>query len=286
MKFGSDTIPENWLLCDGSEVSRTTYQDLFNTIGTSFGQGDGFTTFNLPDLRGRVGVGKSNDTEFNELGKTGGEKEHSLTINEMPAHSHMTKVKMNAVGFGDGYLSAASGYDYQLSSSPVENTGGGQPHSILQPYTVANYIIKAFQSSGVVATVVDNLNSTSATDALSAKQGKLLGQYSTNETVVGTWIDGKPIYRKVINFGALPNATAKLITTDLSWATTMVINISGFAIRSSDNNVLPINFTNPLDAREEIGCRLTGTNTINVLTGTDRSNFIGYIILEYTKTTD
>ena len=62
--YGSNTIPENWLLCDGSAVSRETYQDLFNTIGTTYGAGDGFTTFNLPDLQGRVVVGKDdNDTD-------------------------------------------------------------------------------------------------------------------------------------------------------------------------------------------------------------------------------
>ena len=80
-------------------------------------------------------------------------------------------------------------------------TGGGEPHNILQPYIVQNYIIKAKQSAGVVATVVDGLNSTSATNALSANQGKVLNEkieelttYSTTEKVVGTWIDGKTLY--------------------------------------------------------------------------------------------
>ena len=66
----------------------------------------------------------------------------------------------------------------QQSTSRLTSTGlkgGGQAHNILQPYIVTNYIIKAKQSAGVVATVVDNLNSTSATDALSANQGNILG---------------------------------------------------------------------------------------------------------------
>lgn len=196
MPYGSDTIPGNWLLCDGSAVSRTTYQVLFNTIGTTYGAGDGFTTFNLPDLRGRVSVGKSSDTEFDTLGETGGEKTHTLTINEMPSHNHSAD---GYTGSGQGayFLATCNGtgtkYD---NTAPIKNNGGGQPHNILQPYIVTNYIIKAYQSAGVVATVVDNLISTSSTDALSAKQGKILNDrdtYSTTETVIGTWINRKTI---------------------------------------------------------------------------------------------
>jgi len=83
------TAPEGYLLEDGSAVSRTTYAKLFTVIGTTYGSGDGLTTFNLPDSRGRVTVAKSTDTEFNAMGKKGGEKEHTLTIAEMPSHTHV-----------------------------------------------------------------------------------------------------------------------------------------------------------------------------------------------------
>lgn len=112
-----------------------------------------------------------------------------------------------------------------------------------------------------------------------------LVNYSTNEARVGTWIDGKPIYRKVFNIGTLPNATEKIYTTDLNWATHTVVKIDGFAI-SSSGAILPINFSNPISAAQMIGCRTTGTNTITVYTGLDRTNLTGYVILEYTKTTD
>ena len=69
----STKVPDGWLFCDGSAVSRTTYADLFALIGTAFGAGDGSTTFNLPNKAGLVSVGiKSNDTDFNVIGKTGG----------------------------------------------------------------------------------------------------------------------------------------------------------------------------------------------------------------------
>lgn len=178
MPFGSDTIPENWLLCNGQAVSRTDYQELFNTIGIIYGSGDGFTTFNLPDLQGKIPVGKDeNDTDFDTLGDTGGEKEHTLTIDEIPSHTHGGVPENNW-----GLNSSSTGTDILIhnyagyESKNTSNTGGSQPHSILQPYIVQNYIIKAKQSAGVVATVVDNLTSTSATNALSANQGKVLNE--------------------------------------------------------------------------------------------------------------
>ena len=168
------------MLCDGSEVSRTTYQQLFNTIGTSYGQGDGFTTFNLPDLRGKDIIGKlMSDTDFNALGKTGGEKTHALTVAEMPRHQHNVgnyNAGGDTVSYTD-YMSQSGGANKGFSTNiKTDYAGNGNAHNNLQPYTVANYIIKAFQSSGVVATVVDNLNSNSSTDALSAKQGKILNE--------------------------------------------------------------------------------------------------------------
>lgn len=173
MPFGSNTIPENWLLCDGSAVSRTDYEQLFNTIGTTFGIGDGFTTFNLPNLKGRIPVGKdTNDTDFDVLGETGGEKAHTLIINEMPSHNHTFNFRTS----GTQALSGDHGA-YMLAgtdSTAIANTGGGQAHNNLQPYIVTNYIIKTTQSAGIIATVVDNLLSTSTTDALSANQGRAI----------------------------------------------------------------------------------------------------------------
>lgn len=70
-------------MCDGSAVSRTTYATLFTAIGTAYGTGDGSTTFNIPDLRGRIAVGK-NAATFSTLGATGGEETHTLTTPEIP----------------------------------------------------------------------------------------------------------------------------------------------------------------------------------------------------------
>lgn len=87
----ASTAPSGWLLCNGSAISRTTYADLFTAIGTTYGVGDGSTTFNIPDLRSRVPVGAdSSQTEFDALGETGGVKEVTLTSAQsgLPAHGH------------------------------------------------------------------------------------------------------------------------------------------------------------------------------------------------------
>ncbi|MCI8470347.1 MAG: hypothetical protein HFJ35_02480 [Clostridia bacterium] len=182
IEWHSDIIPENWLLCDGQAVSRIDYSELFKVLGTKYGTGNGSTTFNLPNLKGKVAVGKDeNDSDFNALGKNGGEKEHTLTIKEMPKHNH-NYIDNNSNRFnviagmrqgGSNEINQGGGgktYDYFY----VDYAGNGQPHNNLQPYIACNFIIKAKQSSGLVATVVDNLESTSETDALSAKQGKIL----------------------------------------------------------------------------------------------------------------
>jgi microcystin-dependent protein len=83
------TAPTGYLLCDGSAVSRTTYASLFDAIGTAYGVGDNSTTFNIPNLKGRVPVGRdSAQTEFDTLGETSGAKTVSLSANNIPSHNH------------------------------------------------------------------------------------------------------------------------------------------------------------------------------------------------------
>ena len=85
LMFAGSVAPQGWLICDGSAVSRSTYSDLFEIIGTTYGHGDGSTTFNIPDLSGRVILGSS---ETHPTSSTGGEESHTLTQNEMASHSH------------------------------------------------------------------------------------------------------------------------------------------------------------------------------------------------------
>lgn len=158
MVWISDTIPVNWLLLDGSAISRTDYADLFSVLGTTYGTGDGSTTFNLPDMRNRVAVGKGSNTLFAELGKIGGETTHKLVTAEIPAHTHGSAGAhkhfiQNTNGSGSGYIrlesyaSAASTnrsvYTNEAGSHTHTSVGGSGAHNNVQPYIVLNYIIKA-----------------------------------------------------------------------------------------------------------------------------------------------
>lgn len=87
--FAGSAAPTGWLLCDGSAVSRSTYSALFSVVGTTYGTGNGSTTFNLPNLKGRVPVGlDGTQTEFDNLNESGGAKAVTLTTAEMPSHNH------------------------------------------------------------------------------------------------------------------------------------------------------------------------------------------------------
>jgi microcystin-dependent protein len=125
-------VPAGWLLCDGSAVSRTTYALLFAAISTQFGVGNGSTTFNVPNIKGRTIVGQdTGQTEFDVRGETGGAKTHTLALAEVPG-------ALVFQGFGGGNLGTAGDYNR------LSNAGSGNgAHNNLQPYIALNYLIRA-----------------------------------------------------------------------------------------------------------------------------------------------
>jgi microcystin-dependent protein len=171
--------PSGWLLCDGAAVSRTTFAALFAAIGSAFGAGDGSTTFNVPDLRGRVPVGVDGSAgrlaANDGLAQVGGEEMHTLTSAELASHNHPDNISVLNSGVTPpshpwlpmsdtawasapalGGAGATMGYAFSLTSlvthtqgvhghvkaGGVQNAGGGQAHNNLQPYQVVNWIIK------------------------------------------------------------------------------------------------------------------------------------------------
>lgn len=162
LPFAGSVAPTGWLLCDGSAVSRSTYAALFAAISTAYGAGDGSTTFNLPDMRGRIPAGKDDmggaaanrlttagsGVDGTALGSAGGAETHTLIENQMPSHSHDLALKYVTVG---GAGSARNYWTRSAVDTLYDGTvtngasakGGGQAHNNTQPTLVANYIIKA-----------------------------------------------------------------------------------------------------------------------------------------------
>ena len=153
LPFAGASAPSGWLLCFGQTVSRTTYAALYAVVGTTYGAGDGSTTFALPDLRGRVPGGKDNmggsaasrlttsgsGVDGATLGATGGTETHTLTTAQMPAHTHNTGTTIAGrnTSAGGGETIVYAGATYASTSA-----GSGAAHPITQPTLVANYIIK------------------------------------------------------------------------------------------------------------------------------------------------
>ena len=144
LPFAGASAPSGHLLCFGQAISRSTYSDLFTAIGTVYGVGDGSTTFNIPDLRGRAVAGQddmggtsanrltdqSGGVDGDVLGDTGGAETHTLTLNEIPAELKQ---------YGNHYR----GLDNPNPGPDGSGTaGGGAAHNNVQPTIILNYIIK------------------------------------------------------------------------------------------------------------------------------------------------
>lgn len=290
MQYGGSTEPTGWLFCDGSAISRTEYADLFTAIGTTYGSGDGSTTFNLPDLRGKVPVGlKSTDTSFDTLGETGGEKAHTLTYTELPAQIVTGYSADNYKNWATGAWGDYTSHSYATNVVQYSGKGTGDtPHNNLQPYIVTNYIIKALdEPTGEVLSETMPIGSEIDYSGSTVPDGWESvddpNSYSTTEVKTDkTWIDGKPIYRKVIDIGNLPNATTKAVNSGIN-------NISSvtklYGIATAGSAVIPI--PDPYPGSGTYTTRMTydtTTNQIIVSSDADRSGYSGYVIIEYTKT--
>lgn len=167
LPYGGATAPSGYLACDGTAVSRTTYADLYDAIGTTWGTGDGSTTFNLPPPD-RVFLGKGTHA----LGSTGGAETIALVTAELPSHSHSFSAttdnpgnhthsatyaqQTNTTQTGGGTrvtgmattglavnitTTGAGGHTHSVSGTSG-TAGSGTAHSNMQPWAAVNYIIK------------------------------------------------------------------------------------------------------------------------------------------------
>ncbi len=149
--FAGNFAPAGWMFCEGQLLPISEYETLFNLIGTTYG-GDGQSTFALPDLRGRVPLHFGNGFT---LAETGGVETITLTVSQIPAHTHpllattnmgtQSGVQNNVVARSPSasiYLEDVSTVNMNVSA--VGSTGGSQPHNNFQPYLCVDFIISLF----------------------------------------------------------------------------------------------------------------------------------------------
>jgi len=150
--FAGNFAPAGWMFCEGQLLPISEFETLFNLIGTTYG-GDGQSTFALPDLRGRLPVHQGNGFT---LAETGGVEEVTLTIPQIPSHTHPFLASTNfanvtsSAGAVLGQLtggvklySGAAG-NAPMSPNTIGATGGSQPHTNFQPYLCIDFIISLF----------------------------------------------------------------------------------------------------------------------------------------------
>lgn len=156
--FGGNFAPSGWSFCSGQLLPISENETLFNLIGTTYG-GDGQSTFQLPDLRGRVPVHMGTGSGQNYLlGETGGNEGVTLNVNQIPIHNHVLAASninqqlspnngmpAAAVSSEPGVqIYSAGPATVTLNNASIAQTGGNQPHNNLQPFLCVSFIISLF----------------------------------------------------------------------------------------------------------------------------------------------
>jgi microcystin-dependent protein len=149
--FAGNFAPAGWMFCEGQLLPISENETLFQLIGTTYG-GDGQSTFGLPDLRGRITIHQGNGFV---LAETGGAEEITLTVQQIPAHTHALLVSTAAGAASsptNNVLASSPSIDMYRETSPgvamapqaVGPVGGSQPHTNFQPYLCIDFIISLF----------------------------------------------------------------------------------------------------------------------------------------------
>lgn len=149
--FAGNFAPVGWMFCDGQLLAISENETLFQLIGTTYG-GDGQSTFALPDLRGRVPVHQGSGYQ---LAQKGGAETVTLTVNQLPAHTHPMRASTSAANQSSptgnvvAQSTAADLYvedtaTIGLASDAITSAGGSQPHENLQPCLGITYIISLY----------------------------------------------------------------------------------------------------------------------------------------------
>lgn len=267
--FMGTTAPQDYLACDGDTYDIADYPQLADFIETQFGSvnyfgGNGTTTFGVPDLQGEFLRGKGTNSHANQGSGA-----------NVGVHQNATEVPWVALNMAGNTLNARQ-----------KNTTDGNA-----PVNMDYQINKTTNMKGVVTSTGTSSESVAEryavrptnTSVLFCIKAVVAGEvYSTEERVVGTWIDGKKVYEKTISCGALPNNTTKNISHLIS-NMGKVISMQGVTKSPTITMSMPHCATN---VANNIVLSVTDTQ-INIQTASDRTAFTeSYVTLRYTKTTD
>lgn len=153
--FAGNFAPRGWALCDGQLLAVSQNDALFSLLGTIYG-GDGRTTFGLPELRGRIPIhaGSGPGLSQRRLGAKSGTEKETLTVNQLPAHTHQFQSSHGSATTRDPIGNAPAGAtadvyvdnfsEFPLSNSEISSIGGSQPHANLMPFLCVHFIIALF----------------------------------------------------------------------------------------------------------------------------------------------
>ena len=282
ISFMGTTAPQDYLICDGSTYNITDYTQLATFFEAQFGSknyfgGDGETTFAVPDLRGEFlrGTGTNSHTDQGSGGNVGAHQNatvipytYSYVNNGQTVGGMSTRARSNAnneyntPGNTDGYLlgEAPCKYIYyQTSTISTSQTDRAYKYSTRPTNTSVLYCIKAIDGGEI---------------------------YTTDERVVGTWINGKPIYQKTLSFTLDSEAQNNIDVSNCN--INRLIDVSGFLEQESGAyyNSVPMFFEGNATYTFNNTYFHQATNQLRVTCGTGYANKSGYITIKYTKTTD
>lgn len=249
--YAGTTPPSNWLICDGRTVNRTKYAKLFAVIGTTYGEGNGETTFNLPNLQGRVAIGRSEDYE---LGANGGEEthlltaaqsgiqehlhtysksatttgSHTLTTSEIPSHQHkIALVNQGSLDHGINFTYGTTAKGGMYGGSYTESVGGGSGHTHGITLTSAN----------------TGASSSDASEAHNNMQPYLVTNYIIKA------IESSIVEKEKFNFldlfypiGSYYETSVTDFDPNVSWGGTWVLETEGF-VHVSSGSIYTIGLT-------------------------------------------
>lgn len=263
-----NAAPQNYLACNGQVVNIVDYPELAAYFAAQFGSannfgGDGTTNFGIPDLRGEFlrGTGTNSHTDQGDGANVG-------------VHQDATGLPTAVVGSNNAI--------YILNQVSATNQDG-----LIDSTDVKRSSVSADESSGGKL-LYSRPTNTSVLYCIATKDIYVDARYdySLTEKVVGTWIDGKPLYQKTVDCGALPNKTIKNTAHNIA-NIGHVIEIKGFAESNNMADRATIPIINDSNANNQLSCYASSTNIVYVARNIDLSVYTSsYITLLYTKTTD